>query len=335
MLLPPLPLLLSLCTPQALAQDAIRLEVVAKGIQGGPPPTLVVLPLVDLADLSVSVACGGSAARRQGSAEAGVKVPLALDAALGAHRCTGTLDLRLSDGSTADMPLDFGVEVLPPLTAQVVPDSLDLASGAVEIQSSRPLKGATLILWGENGALGEQSGIDGTGGGARLYWQPPADEILRIEIMAVDQDGFGARLELFPWSYSVPHEDVVFETGQSTVRAGEEPKLEAAWAQVQDIVARYGALAPVNLYVAGFTDTVGSTASNQRLSEERARAIARWFQARGFQGRIHYQGFGEQGLAVPTPDEVDEERNRRADYIVAAEAPPRSDTLPGSAWKPL
>lgn len=330
-----LPLLAMVLTLPAQAQDAVRIELIRKGMQGGPPPTLVVHPQVGIADLSVELDCGAATASHQGPAEVAVAVPIPLALPVGSHRCTGTLALRLADGSTADQPLDLRVEVLAPLEAQVVPDSLDLAGGSVEIQSNRPLAGASAVLWGEGGRLGEQTGIEATAAGARLFFSPPEEEVLRIVIMAKDPDGFGALLELFPWSYSVPHEDVVFETGSSTVRTGEEHKLEAAWTRVQEIVQRYGEVAPVNLYVAGFTDTVGSASSNQALSEARARAIARWFEARGFAGSIHYQGFGEQGLAVPTPDEVDEGRNRRADYIVAAEAPPQGSLLPGSAWQEL
>ena len=37
------------------------------------------------------------------------------------------------------------------------------------------------------------------------------------------------------------------------------------------------------------------------------------------------QGFGESRLAVPTADNVDEARNRRAQYILAAQTPVQTD----------
>ena len=82
-------------------------------------------------------------------------------------------------------------------------------------------------------------------------------------------------------------------------------------------------------------DTVGDAASNQGLSERRARAIAAWFRQRGFRGAVWYQGFGEGVLAVGTPDETDEPANRRAIYVLAADKPPVSDVLPRQAWKRL
>ncbi|MGZ3408079.1 MAG: OmpA family protein, partial [Polyangia bacterium] len=78
---------------------------------------------------------------------------------------------------------------------------------------------------------------------------------------------------------------------------------------------------PVQLFVAGFTDTVGSNADNRKLSLDRARAIGAWFRDRGLPLPIAYAGFGEEVLRVKTPDETDNAANRRADYVVGF-APP-------------
>jgi outer membrane protein OmpA-like peptidoglycan-associated protein len=156
-----------------------------------------------------------------------------------------------------------------------------------------------------------------------------------MEVLATDADGFTAGVQLFPWYYEIPHEDVVFESNQAVIRPSEEMKLRSALAEAQKVVARYGAFATVNLYVGGYTDTVGNGQSNLFLSEKRAAAIARWFRQNGFQGEIWFQGFGERGLAVPTPDEVDEARNRRSVYVVAAEPPPVTSAMPGAEWKKL
>jgi outer membrane protein OmpA-like peptidoglycan-associated protein len=106
-------------------------------------------------------------------------------------------------------------------------------------------------------------------------------------------------------------------------------------AEIESVQARYGEHAEINLYVGGFTDTVGSAATNRALSQRRARAIAAWFRSAGFSAPVYYQGFGEDGLAVPSGDEVDEPANRRAAYIIAAQPPPISSTLPGDSWTAL
>ncbi|NOY25265.1 MAG: OmpA family protein [Oligoflexia bacterium] len=331
----PLAGLLLLASPSASAGDAVRLEVVRDGVIGGTPPALIVIPQRGLDDLSVHVDCGGVSADRSGKAALAVAVRLPLDASQGQHTCTGTLSITLSDGSQAEMPLSFQIDVQPPTTLSVAQQDLDLSGGTLVLRGDRPLVSATVLGSGEAGELFSSDAFSPTGDGLRLSWTPTESLVLKLVVTATDDRGFASRLELFPWSYSVPHQDVVFETGQRTIQQGEGAKLEAAWDQVQDIVDRYGKVAPVNLYVAGYTDTVGSTQSNQTLSRARAKAIATWFRQRGFAGSIHYQGLGERGLAVPTPDETDEERNRRADYIVAAQAPPSSDHLPLSQWTAL
>ena len=103
---------------------------------------------------------------------------------------------------------------------------------------------------------------------------------------------------------------------------------------MQSALQKYGELAEgVTLFVAGHTDTVGDAAANQVLSARRARAIARWFRSHGVKGAIRFAGFGESHLWVQTPDDADEPRNRRAEYIVAVDAP----RIGGAevAWKSL
>jgi outer membrane protein OmpA-like peptidoglycan-associated protein len=71
--------------------------------------------------------------------------------------------------------------------------------------------------------------------------------------------------------------------------------------------------------VFGFTDTTGSPATNQRLSEQRAQAVADYLIARGVaRSRVETRGFGEQReyLRIPTGDNVDEPRNRRVEIKI-------------------
>ena len=79
---------------------------------------------------------------------------------------------------------------------------------------------------------------------------------------------------------------------------------------------------PCHIYVAGFTDTVGTVNDNRKLSQKRARAIGRYFARRGLHEiPIFVRGFGEEVLAVPTEDDVAREENRRAVYIVSTFPP--------------
>lgn len=103
---------------------------------------------------------------------------------------------------------------------------------------------------------------------------------------------------------------VTFATGSYAI----SPTFQATLDKVAQSLIQY----PNSLIdVYGHTDTVGSTASNQRLSEERARAVANYLISRGVpSSRIRWQGFGETQLKVATGDGVNEPANRRVEIKI-------------------
>ena len=103
---------------------------------------------------------------------------------------------------------------------------------------------------------------------------------------------------------------VTFPTGSYAI----SPSFQATLDQIAQSLRDY----PNSLIdVYGHTDTVGSTASNQTLSEERARAVANYLISRGVaSSRIRWQGFGETQLKVPTGDNVNEPANRRVEIKI-------------------
>jgi outer membrane protein OmpA-like peptidoglycan-associated protein len=110
------------------------------------------------------------------------------------------------------------------------------------------------------------------------------------------------------------------------IRAEQEPKLQAVVPEIERALKRFGpamkaAGTTVKLFVQGHTDTVGDPASNRALSRNRALAIARWFKSHGVTVAVYARGFGEDRLKVETPDNTDEERNRRAEYDVGVDGP--------------
>jgi outer membrane protein OmpA-like peptidoglycan-associated protein len=76
-------------------------------------------------------------------------------------------------------------------------------------------------------------------------------------------------------------------------------------------------LAPFRFRIEGHTDTTGSRAMNQALSEERAAAVRDFLiQRHGISPqRLVAIGHGEDQLLVPTPDETPEPRNRRVQVV--------------------
>jgi outer membrane protein OmpA-like peptidoglycan-associated protein len=213
-----------------------------------------------------------------------------------------------------------------PLRISIDRSKVELKQHRLEIVLSRDAVKLTVEVTGDSGAVLADQEIDLSGKPAGIplviTWSPASDEPpARIELRAVDSRGYWATAWLLPWSVSIPHREVLFKTGSWRIEDAEKPKLEESYAQISDAVSRHADLGPVVLFVAGHTDTVGRSADNFRLSRERARAIAGWFRERGLRIAIAYEGFGESALLVKTGDEVDEPRNRRADYILAFEEP--------------
>ena len=69
----------------------------------------------------------------------------------------------------------------------------------------------------------------------------------------------------------------------------------------------------------GHTDTVGTDSDNVALSKRRAGAVRTELSHDGVSGKlISTSGVGENDLAVPTAQNVNEPRNRRVEITVQA-----------------
>ena len=167
-----------------------------------------------------------------------------------------------------------------------------------------------------------------------LAWPEVEGDIVRMDLKVTDVAGFWVGMQITPFSIEIPHEEVVFESGQAAVRDSEAPKLQTTLGHIRKALDTHGTLLQLKLFVAGYTDTVGGAAYNKDLSTRRARAIAQWFRKHGVRVPIFYQGFGEGVQAKPTPDETDEPANRRALYILSSQVPSGKD-VPTNAWKKL
>lgn len=109
-----------------------------------------------------------------------------------------------------------------------------------------------------------------------------------------------------------PEEQFVlyFEPGGSQLTAPSQALLPTILVQAR---ARKGG----EIVVVAHTDRVGSVPANDALSLKRAQVIRELFVAQGFTpDLVDAVGRGERAPLVPTDDEVDEPKNRRADIIV-------------------
>ena len=88
-------------------------------------------------------------------------------------------------------------------------------------------------------------------------------------------------------------------------------------AELADLLSRATERPGGEIIVIGHTDRVGTLESNDALSLQRAQAVRQLFIDRGFDAaRVEAVGRGEREPVVPTADEVDEPRNRRAEIVV-------------------
>jgi outer membrane protein OmpA-like peptidoglycan-associated protein len=162
-------------------------------------------------------------------------------------------------------------------------------------------------LIGGNTARIIGAGIGGVAGGAVGYQMDK-----QIKELKDSTAGSGVDVSLIPGenAFLVNLPDVTFATGSAAI----SPSFQATLDQVATSMVQY----PNSLIdVYGHTDTVGSTASNQTLSEERARAVANYLISRGVAAnRIRWQGYGETQLKVQTGDNVNEALNRRVEIKV-------------------
>lgn len=248
-----------------------------------------------------------------------------------------------AEGATTKAALELKVVAAAPLDATLTKQGVHLERGEIRAQVNHELAKVEAQIFGKD----NQPLFDGElrvqmeGKQAVLRFEPFDEMIERVELKLHDPYGYWVALRIASWMVEIPHDDVVFETGAAKVQSAEAEKLDRAVQALQAEVTRYrerlgnaAADVDVRLYVAGYTDTVGSAAENLKLSRARAQAIAQYFRKQGVRYPIFYQGFGEAALAVPTEDNVDEAQNRRASYILSNTAP-MGLAFPGASWQAL
>jgi outer membrane protein OmpA-like peptidoglycan-associated protein len=208
----------------------------------------------------------------------------------------------------------------------------------MEIRMSRAPGKVQLTVKTEEGAIIADVQEDFTGKPANaplvVRWDQAKDQPTgSIQLRMYDREEHYIDQEYSAWYVPIPHEEVNFRTDSADIDPPEVPKLDAAFGKIVEVLSKDKAREHKNLtlYIAGHTDTVGNNAYNLKLSQARAQSLARWFRQKGVRIPIAYEGFGETALRVQTPDQTDEPRNRRADYIIADDAPPMTG---GTTFKP-
>jgi OOP family OmpA-OmpF porin len=101
---------------------------------------------------------------------------------------------------------------------------------------------------------------------------------------------------------------IYFKSGSAELDQESEPLLNSG----ADIANRCRG---VRFEVEGHTDNVGGRRFNQRLSEQRAKSVVDYLEAKGVAGsRIHSVGYGETRPVVPNNSEANRAKNRRIEF---------------------
>jgi outer membrane protein OmpA-like peptidoglycan-associated protein len=117
--------------------------------------------------------------------------------------------------------------------------------------------------------------------------------------------------------------DTLFDSGSSSITPGAAQRLD----QLAQTLEQYPAS---DILIRGYTDSIGSEASNLRLSEDRANNVRNYLINRGVApARITAMGFGEQFPLASNSTESGRQQNRR----VEVEIRPEQDQLRESSGR--
>lgn len=157
-------------------------------------------------------------------------------------------------------------------------------------------------------------------------------DVLMFSLTVVGVDGSSRQYHYVPWSLGGEVQHLNFAFNSAVIAEEDRERLTLEAQRIRDAIEQVGQWVELELYVAGYTDTVGSSSSNRELSRRRAASIAEFFAEQGVSIPLLVQGFGEEVLAVETPDGTRADANRRAVFVLRAGAPPQASQFPRSSW---
>lgn len=158
--------------------------------------------------------------------------------------------------------------------------------------------------WGQNGKWQQPGEIQQPKGA----WQVPG-EIQKPGAIQRVKEQCSTRLEI--------GSDALFPFNQADLT----PQAETGLQQLGAMIVKEG---KHNLTVEGYTDSIGTAAYNQELSEKRARAVANWLILHSLvaEAAVKVQGYGKNKPVAPNtkPDGSDNpegrQKNRRVEVVI-------------------
>lgn len=313
-----------------------------KSQSDGAPPVLVLqaTDFVKKGKVTIKSSSGKTFQKSIGRLNPGGQVQVPIKDKLGSYTYEASVVAVGTNGAKATIPLKFKAVRVKPIKVSIDRDSVNTAKGELTFNANVGIDKILVEVYNDDGKKvgSEEVSFEGKSGKQKLSWTTKG-KVGALKLTAYDQAGFWTSLLLEPWWIEIEHKDIIFDFGKATWQAAEEKKLTASLKEIKKQIAKIKRIKRsarntpnMRLYIAGYTDTVGSKAENRKLSALRARAIGRWFKKKGVKMQIYYQGFGEDALAVKTPDNTPEAKNRRAIYILGNATPPTTKAMPYRRW---
>lgn len=333
--------LLLLLTAGVSAADTVEVVVNHRALIGRLPPISVNVQILEpIAGFELRLKrSDGKDLLIRGGGQPGQTRVLELNQPEGKFSYVGELKVNLPEGSTGTIPMQFDAELFAPLRMTLEKSDVDLLGRKATFRLSRPADRAKVSVLMDTGRMAMDEEVKFKGDAPEtpltISWPEAPGKVMKIAIQAYDTSTFFTGVELYPWRVDIPHEEVHFDSGKWAVREEEENKLDKSLNLIAEELRKYGRLADIKLFIAGHTDTVGPKPYNRNLSLHRAKAIGTYFRKRGLKIPIFFDGLGEEALLQPTPDETDELTNRRAEYILAIEAPAPANLPVALKWRKL
>jgi outer membrane protein OmpA-like peptidoglycan-associated protein len=300
-------------------------------------PTFMLTPSADIQSVTVRIQAGSQTySFDKYNQKSGVEMSFSWERNTTITSALVFVEATFIDGyvAQAEIPLEYeyggGLDV--DLSTAIADDTKNTVSFSV----TGYVEYAEIIAYGAKKAVIERSNVQINKGPGKItvpWLGNPKDTVL-LDVTLHGKNSY-AGFTYSPWFLDIPHLDVLFDSASTAISDSEFWKLQSTLSDLQEVLVKYGSVIPIQLYIAGCTDTVGKKDYNSTLSEGRARSIATWLRKNGYQEPIFYYGFGESLLAEKTEDNVDNLQNRRALYIVSSSPPPISSGIPKASWKQL
>ena len=306
-------------------------------LEKGDLPTFTLTPSADIESISVKIQAGNqNYSFEKSNQKSNVEISFSWSRDPTVTTALVSVEAIFVDGyvAQAEIPLEYeyggGLDI--DLSSAIADDR----QKTITFDVTAYIQSADIIAYGAKKTILEQKNISIQSGPGKItipWLGNPTDTVL-LDVTLHGKNAYTG-FTYSPWFLDIPHQDVLFESASTKIPEGENQKLETTLRDLQDVLDKYGSVIPVQLYIGGCTDTVGSSEYNKTLSEGRARSIAQWLRNNGYQEPIFYYGFGENLLAEKTGDNTENPNNRRAIYVVSSAPPTSSSGIPNVSWRKL